>query len=161
MDIIITESEIYDVKELEDITSRCYSKFKLDDLGFKYQKDVVKTRFSTFHLNDVYRVFTAKIEDKIVGFVVSVLMETLYSEQKLMQEIGMQADPDLSKTQQAKIIINLIGHCEAFCNENKVDLLGFSIMPMFDISAYLINRGYTFSDKVLLKNNNNNNKGEQ
>jgi len=65
--------------------------------------------------------------------------------------LALQADPALNSVKQGKILLQLIDKAEQVALDKKARFNGFSIMPEFDISIYLIRKGYKLSDLIYLK----------
>lgn len=145
-------AEESDINEMEVIARKTFYKMGLDELGGTYDREtfVVNTKMQI--QNDNYIVLKCVEDKKLVGGLFAYCIPQLYNQNTtIIQEFGMQADPELSITKQSKIIISLIKYLEDLAKEIGADSIAFNLMEKYDLSKYLMKKGYKKSDIIYVR----------
>ena len=148
----ILYAEESDIKDIEVIARKTFYKMGLDELGGTYDQEtfVVNTKMQI--KNDNYIVLKCIEDNKLVGALFAYHIPQLYNQNKtIIQEFGMQSIPELSKTKQSKIIISLIKYLEDLAKEISADSIAFNLMEKYDLSKYLVKKGYKKSDILYVR----------
>lgn len=145
-------ASVKDIAEIEKLSRQCFEKFNFKGLGLEYCSKAVSSRIKNMIDQDSFVVFVGKKSGRVVGFLISHLSPTLYSDSQFqLTEIAMQSHPSLSQTQQGKVLLSLIKKQEEYADKNNISIRAFSICPQFDIGKHLERKKYVISDKLYIK----------
>lgn len=151
----ILYAEESDIQDIEVLAQKTFYKMGLDELGGTYDKEtfIINTKYQIENNN--YIVLKCIEENKLVGALFAYHTPQLYNQNKtIIQEFGMQSDPELSTIKQSKIIIALIKYLEDLSKEIGADTIGFNLMEKYDLSKYLVKKGYKKSDIIYVRSVN-------
>ena len=148
----ILYAEESDIQDLEVIGKKSFYKMGLDELGSNYDSSSFMENAKNYIENDNFIVLKAVENNKIIGGLFAYFLPELYSNNHtILQEFSMQSNPELSKQKQSQIIIKLIKYLEELSIKLESDKIGISFMPRFDLSKYLIKKGYKKSDVIYVR----------
>lgn len=142
--------ESSDVDQICRIAKLSFDKFKLDQYGHVFEEDYCKEVL----LHSFKNHYTCGIFDgeKCCGFFLAVKSPTLYNRNiSQFVDFGLQPNPELSSTAQGKVLVMLINRYEEVCKLSNCQICGIMISPHFDISRFLLKRGYELSDTIYFK----------
>jgi len=142
----VLNANIEDIYEMEAIGKKSYKKMGLEEIGIEYSSETFLNNMKLYIQSEHLIVLKCVENQKILGGILATCYPQLYSKSYIIQEFSMQADPDLSDIKQGRVIVKLIDALEDVAKDQKVDLVGISIMPKYDISKYLENKNYKKSD---------------
>lgn len=151
----ILYAEESDIQDIEALAQKTFYKMGLDELGGTYDKEtfIINTKYQIENNN--YIVLKCIEDNKLVGALFAYHTPQLYNQNKtIIQEFGMQSDPELSTIKQSKIIIALIKYLEDLSKEIGADTIGFNLMEKYDLSKYLVKKGYKKSDIIYVRSVN-------
>ncbi len=150
---MIKLAKLEDITEIEKIMRKSYYKFDLDKFHQNYDKDTVIEKLAEFITNDFYRVcIDMDSSGKLSGVLIVVLFPSLFDKKNMqIHDITIQPNPDMPEISQAKILIKLINHMLSVGKEIEAKAIAITINPAFNISNYLLNKGFVNSDNIYTK----------
>lgn len=139
-----------DLDEVIRIAKSSFYKFKLHEKGHIFDEEYCRQSLLLCFQNQ----YTCGVFDgeRCCGFFLATKMPTMYNRNiSQFVDFGLQPDSQLSKLQQSKVLVTLINRYEEVCKLSGCQLCGISISPLFDISRFLLKRGYEMCDVTYFK----------
>lgn len=152
MDIRLANVE--DIDNLEELASKCFEKFKLSELGMQYDSESFKKQLFQFidNQNDIFTCFVAIKYNKVQGATIVAKLPTQYHLGRLsLNEMYLQASPELPSVTQARVVISLIDKIESFAREESVHEIHLTTSTAFDLSENFKKSGYKLIQNTFMK----------
>ena len=141
----VRKAEIADIDALEVIASKSYKKMEFQgEYDSDYFKKILKGQIES----DDYIILKCVDNNVIVGGLFAMLIPEMYSPTtNLIYQFAMQADPDLNKVKQGRILLSLIYKLEYMAFMFDTNEIAFSVDKKYDLSKYYDRNGYTLTEK--------------
>lgn len=141
----VRRAEIADIDRLEVIASKSYKKMEFQGA---YDSDYFKKTLKAQIESDDYIILKCVYNNVIVGGLFAMILPEMYSPTtNLIYQFAMQADPDLNKVKQGRIVLSLIYKLEYIAFMLEVNEIAFSVDKKYDLSKYYDRNGYTLAEK--------------
>ena len=149
--INIQFAEKTDIENLENLFSKAYVKMNLKKYGIHYNKDDVLYKLSVF-INDGRAIVLKSVNQnmELLGSCIALSFPTLYCVNKTaISVISLQADGQLTKYKQSKIVLHLIKYLEKIGEQLNCSRLSINLaINEFDFSRYLKRNKYKKTDEI-------------
>jgi hypothetical protein len=150
---------VYDVEKCKKehfvdallIASKSFQKFELNKFGCSFSPETILKLLEQSLTNPNLYGFVVKKGSKVVGICLLLISTSLYdSKISIIQDLGIQPNPSLSKSEQGKILIVMLNEIKKISKSMKCKLCHIQISPKFNISKFLEKNEFKLSDLVFI-----------